>query len=443
MLSKEDNELLHRVGPGTVMGDLFRQYWLPALMSEELAGPDSDPVRVRLLGENLIAFRQTDGQIGLVQQACPHRCASLFYGRNEENGLRCVYHGWKFDVDGRCVDMPSEPAESNFKDKIRITAYPCLERNGVVWAYLGPRSTPPPLPDLEVNVLPGARISLSLRSCNWMQALEGDIDTAHLGFLHMGSVTPDQTPAGTFNYYNVKERTPRYEVVDTDYGTLYGAYRPTDDGQVYWRFAAFLFPFYTMIPTGLLGLSIGVRPWAPIDDDHTMVWGINDPGAFNGIGGGSSAIGAAVSPPRNEAEYLPNSSDWLGRWRYTQRAENDYLIDRAAQRNHRSYTGIAGINQQDQAITESMGALTDRTQEHLGTSDAMIIRTRQRLLRAAKALRESGTVPPGVDDPTVYHVRTGGIYLPKDADWLAATEERRKAFVEHPGLREEAQSGKY
>src|SRR5437867_5724170 len=190
MLSPEENDLLTRVGPGTPMGELMRQYWIPALMSSELPAPEGPPLRLRLLGENLIAFRTISGKVGLLAHACPHRGASLFFGRNEEEGLRCVYHGWKFDVAGRCVDMPSEPAESNFKEKIRATAYPCQERNGVIWAYLGPRSAPPPLSDLEGNMLPEGTWSAQAiqRECNWMQALEGDIDTSHLGFLHHGSI---------------------------------------------------------------------------------------------------------------------------------------------------------------------------------------------------------------------------------------------------------------
>src|SRR5437870_9564421 len=178
MLSKEDNELMCQVGRGTPMGNLMREYWIPAVMSSELPGPDCPPMRLRLLGENLIAFRVTSGKVGIVANACPHRGASLFFGRNEEEGLRCVYHGWKFDVSGQCVDMPSEPAESNFKTKIRATAYPCVERGGAVWTYMGPREVPPPLPHFEANMLPSARASRSMRECNYMQSLEGDIDTA-------------------------------------------------------------------------------------------------------------------------------------------------------------------------------------------------------------------------------------------------------------------------
>src|SRR5919199_1452537 len=189
MLKQEENELITRVGPGTPMGSFMREYWVPALLSSELPGPDSDPVRVMLLGEKLIAFRDSHGVVGLIQNHCPHRGASLFFGRNEEAGLRCVYHGWKFSPDGTCVDMPNEPAESDFKSKVKAVAYPTRERGGVVWAYMGPRETPPPLPDLEGNNVPEGEYSVNAiqRECNYLQGLEGDIDTSHFSFLHFGA----------------------------------------------------------------------------------------------------------------------------------------------------------------------------------------------------------------------------------------------------------------
>jgi phthalate 4,5-dioxygenase oxygenase subunit len=255
MLSKEDNELLCRVGPGTQMGNLMRQYWLPVMLGSELPAPDCPPMRVRLLAENLIAFRATSGRVGVVQDACPHRGASMFFGRNEAEGLRCVYHGWKFDAQGTCTDMPSEPAESNFKNKVRTVVYPCQERNGVVWTYMGQRQVPPALPQLEVNMLAdeSVRPVISMFECNWLQAMEGDLDTAHLGFLHLGSVEPEDATPGSFDYYLVKDRAPRFEVVDTAVGCTYGAYRPAEPDTVYWRVAHYMFPFYTLIPTGLLG----------------------------------------------------------------------------------------------------------------------------------------------------------------------------------------------
>ena len=441
MLSREDNELLCKVGPGTPTGALLRQYWIPALMSSELPERDAAPVRVRLLGENLIAFRVTSGKIGLIQNHCPHRGASLFFGRNEEEGLRCVYHGWKFSCEGHCVDMPNEPDESNFKAKIHATAYPCVERNDIIWTYMGPRQTPPPLPDIEPNMLPQGEYQVQkvLRECNWFQGLEGDIDTSHLGFLHLGAVKPEQTKPGTFDYYNVADRAPKYEVVDTEFGTSYGAYRPAEADTYYWRIAHFLFPFFTMIPTGILGMQVLVRAWVPVDDNHIMFWSIAAPRSRvgNGAAGGAAGLSAGGRPVAAAGsraggfEFLPDSSDWTGKFRLAQNKDNDYLIDRDAQRTT-SYTGIAGIHQQDQAVTESMGPIYDRTQEHLGSSDAMVIRTRRRVINAARALRDNATTPPGVDDPAVYRYRSGGVILPRDAEWLEATKGLRRAFVAAP-----------
>jgi len=430
MLSSEDNELLCRVGRGTPMGNLIREYWIPALISTELSEADGPPVRVRLLGENLIAFRTTSGKVGLIQNHCPHRGASLFFGRNEEEGLRCAYHGWKFDCEGACVDMPSEPEESNFKAKVRARAYRCVERNGIVWTYMGPRETPPPLPDIEPNLVGGAEVVIqkALRECNWFQGLEGDVDTSHLGFLHLGSVKPEAVEPGTFDYYIVADRAPRYEVVDTAFGTSYGCYRPAEPETYYWRIAHFLFPFYTMIPTGVLGMQVLVRAWVPVDDEHIMFWSIGVPSTRMGRGatGGATAQAAGAGGLAGGHGFLPDTTDWLGRFRLVQNKENDYLIDREAQKT-KSFTGIAGIHQQDQAITESMGAIIDRTEEHLGTSDAMVIRARRRALNAAKALRDRGETPPGVDDPTVYLCRSGGVVLPRDANWLEATRDLRRA----------------
>jgi phthalate 4,5-dioxygenase len=422
MLTREENELVSRVGPGTPMGDVMRRYWVPALLSRELPTPDSDPVRVELLGEKLIAFRDSSGQVGLLANHCPHRGASLFFGRNEESGLRCVYHGWKFDVSGSCVDMPNEPAESDFRTKVKATAYPCRERGGIVWTYMGPRAEPPALPDLEPNMLPDAELHVGAiqRACNWLQALEGDIDTSHLGFLHLGARDAETMEPGSFNYYTVKDRRPRYAVVDTDAGAMYGAYRPATDDVNYWRIAQFLFPFYALIPTGVLGLSKLIRAWVPMDDDHTMFF----------VMGTQGSVGAGI----DTREVQPNTSDWFGRFRLAQTAENDYMIDRQQQRSLQSYTGLSSVHLEDLAITESMGTLLDRSAEHLGTSDVMVIRVRRRLIAAAQALQEHGEVPPGAENPRVYRTRSGSVFLPKDTDWIAATEDLRKAFVEHPEL---------
>ncbi len=426
MLTHDDNELLCRVGPGTPMGTLMRRYWIPAGLGAELPEPDGAPLRVKLLGEELIAFRTTSGGVGLLQSACPHRGASMFFGRNEEDGLRCVYHGWKFDTSGACVDMPNEPAESNFKHKIKATAYPCVERGGLIWAYMGPDMPPPPLPDLEANMLPDGEWSLNVftRDCNYMQALEGDIDTSHVGFLHSGYVDTSKVPPHTFAAYSLGEKALRYEVTDTDAGVMYGAFRPAEEDSWYWRVAQFLFPFYTMTPTGVLGMEVRARAWVPMDDSHTLAIGMT-----RRVANRQSLTGEASI----QLDMHPNTTDWHGRFRYVAGRSNDYQIDRERQRTV-SYTGIRGITMQDQAVTESMGHIYQRTNERLGTSDLMIIRTRRRMIEAAKALRDSGAPPPTADTPGAYATRPGGVVLPRTANWIEATEHLRRGFVEHPEL---------
>jgi hypothetical protein len=255
-------------------------------------------------------------------------------------------------------------------------------------------------------------------------------------------MAPEAARPKSFDYYTVADKAPRYDVLDTEFGTSYGAYRPAEPDTYYWRVAHFLFPFYTMIPTGLLGEQVLVRAWVPVDDDHMMFWSFAVPSTLsfgNAIAGQGGVPG---DHPENTGDakpitfgsrgmdFLPDESSWLGKFRLVQNRANDYLIDRDAQKRD-SYTGIPGIHQQDQAITESMGTIYERTQEHLGTTDAMVIRTRRRLINAAKALAREGTIPPGVDDPSVYHYRSGGVILPRSADWLEATKDLRKAFVSH------------
>jgi phenylpropionate dioxygenase-like ring-hydroxylating dioxygenase large terminal subunit len=421
MLKAEDNEILCRVGPGTAMGELMRQYWIPAARAEELPSPDCAPLRVRLLCEDLIAFRLSSGNIGLVANACPHRGASLFFGRNEEEGIRCVYHGWKFDAAGVCTDMPSEPAESNFKSKVRVKAYPCIERNGIIWTYMGPRETPPPLPDLEPNMLPEGQYSIEslMRDCNWMQALEGDIDSVHVMFLHRrGNQTLDDVTPGTISYYMLREMAGRYSVIEDDYGTSYGTYRSAEEDTYYWRIAHFLMPFYTMTPTGQLGQRKAVRAWVPMDDYHTLYFVMSD-----------NVYVRAV-----RTEVLPNTTGTYGRYRPAANYANDYNIDREAQRSKLSFSGLPDITIQDQAIIETMDPIVNRPGEHAGTSDSMIIRTRRVLVDAAKAFRDHGTLPRGVDDPTVYRQRSGDVILPRSADVWEATKDLRTAFVEHAEL---------
>jgi len=418
MLSQEDNELLCRVGPGTPMGEFMRQYWIPAIRSDELPAPDCPPLRVKLLGEELIGFRTTSGKVGLIQNACPHRGASLFFGRNEEEGLRCVYHGWKFDVEGRCTDMPSEPAESNFRNKVRARAYPCVERNGVIWAYMGPREVPPPLPELEGNMRSeNYSVSVLYRANNWLQGIEGELDTIHAAFLHSSPNRMVKAEPGTFAYYTAKSRDGKFSVRETEFGTSYGMYRPAEEDTYYWRIGHLLFPCFAMPPgASVLGQDARFLAYVPMDDHNTLEWGIG------------------IRPPEVQSqgmlgrEYVPNGTGWFDRFRIKQNLQNDFLIDREEQKRGDSYTGIRGIRQQDMAMTETMGPIMDRTNEHLGTTDQMIIRTRRRYLQAVKALRDHGVTPPGVDNPKAYHQRSGQVILPRNVDWWEATRDLRERF---------------
>src|SRR5438105_9835444 len=271
MLNREDNERLTRVGPHTPMGNTLRRYWLPALLSSELPHPDGDPVRVRLLGEDLVAFRDSNGKPGLLHNNCPHRGASLFFGRNEEGGLRCVFHGWKFDVMGQCVDMPNEPPESDFKHKVQATAYPTREKAGLIWTYMGPPEKQPPLPDLEWMRAPAGQawVSKTFESCNYLQAMEGGLDTSHSSFLHR-----DLTGEGLANP-RVRSTAPRLEVLNTDYGYMYASIRHLpDDRQNFVRVYHYVMPFYQLRAGGspkTLGNTDG-HMWVPIDDSTCWTW---------------------------------------------------------------------------------------------------------------------------------------------------------------------------
>jgi phthalate 4,5-dioxygenase len=437
MTTQSENDLLTRVGPGTAMGSLMRQFWLPACLSSELQA-DSDPVRIMLLGEKLIAFRDSSGRVGVMDHRCPHRCASLFFGRNEDGGIRCVYHGWKFDTAGNCLDMPNIPPAQDFRHKVKAKAYTATERNGLVWVYMGERAAAPPLPALEVMLLPPEEIEINckMRECNWLQALEGDIDTSHFSFLHTGKVQLEHIDPDHLERYQVIDRAPEYHVANTDWGTMYTAHRPGDPGQTYYRFAHFALPCWTLFPNGPLEDNIIAQGWVPMDDTHTMTyylsWNRRTPAL------GLRRDGEPLPYLDRATATLPNATDWFGRWRPAANQSNDYLIDRDAQRTF-SYSGIAEVFTQDSAVTESMGAITDRTLEHLAPSDRMITVTRRRLMDAARALRDHGTVPPLVDNPALATVaRSGDFFAPSTRPWREAYHNVLDRAL-HPGLAQAAE----
>jgi phenylpropionate dioxygenase-like ring-hydroxylating dioxygenase large terminal subunit len=413
------------------MGNLLRQYWIPVLQSADLPENDGAPLRVRLLCENLVAFRNTDGQVGLVDHVCPHRCASLFFGRNEENGLRCLYHGWKFDIHGRCVDTPNELPGSKLKEQVRVTAYPCVERNGIIWTYMGPgRDNPPPLPQLGWAMAePKRRGALRYqRVCNWLQAMEGDFDSSHLSFLHLAfdpklQGTAENKKAGIEYYRNIArmDKQPLLEVKDTDVGVMYGARREAEDGKFYWRVTQFLLPFYTSVPA--FGGKKRDKVWVPLDDEHTMVW---EPfwSDTRDLSEDEQRGWKDRVPPSG---FLPDNDDWLGRNRFAANSGNDYLLDRDKQKNF-NFSGLENVTPiQDGAMQESMGAICDRTREHLGAADAAIVCLRRKLLNAARELEREHKAPPGVENPALYHKHGDQMLLEEKDSWSEHYTAKMKA----------------
>ncbi len=433
MLTEENNRSLTRVGPGTLMGNLMRQYWQPVLLSRELPERDGPPLRVRHLCEDLLAYRDSDGRVGLVAENCPHRGASLFFGRNEEAGLRCVYHGWKFDVTGACIDMPNEPAESNFKHKIRVTSYPCSERNGVIWTYMGPRAEPPGLPDLEWNLVPEDQVYFSKRVAqnNWVQALEGDIDSSHSAFLHGRSTSPEKSAEvaagiGKGAYYRTRGKSAFFEQVSTAFGIATASRRPAEEDSYYWRLNQFLMPFFTLIPPYGASPSFLGHVWLPMDDHHVVALGIQyHPSAplpeaqLQSLRYGQD--GLQTSHPTVDV-YLPATSRPAGAWWPKLNINNDFGLDYEAQRTQR-FSGLPGTWPQDSGMQETMGPIYNRTREHLGSTDSGIIAMRRRLLNAARALQAEQMTPPGVDDPHAYFIRSVSAILPRTESWVEGTRE--------------------
>ena len=390
-VTREQNEALTRTGPGTAMGRMFRSYWIPALLASELGEPDGAPVRVTLLSESLIAFRDSQGRLGLVDEFCAHRGVSLWFGRNEDSGLRCPYHGWKYDVSGQCVEVPSEPAESGYCQRIKLKAYPLLDRGGVLWTYMGDPALQPPEPAHDWATLPAGHVYASKRiqHCNWLQAMEGGLDSIHSSFLHRYSVGEDPLLKRDPVSAALLKGDPRPVFIPAESpGGLYIATRrnagdePHD--QYYWRVTQWLMPCFNLFPP-YAGNPHGGHAWVPIDDENCWTFSVDyrpdrplDAAELQAMHDGAGI----------HAQLLPGSFTPLAH------RGNDYLIDRAAQAARQTFSGVRSIPIQDAAIQESMGAIEDRSREHLVSTDNGIIKTRQRLLRALDDLAR-GLQPPG------------------------------------------------
>ncbi len=421
MLSKVDNDLLTQTDRGTPMGEYLRRYWHPVMLAEEVPEPDCPPKRVRILGEDLVGYRDTSGDIGLIDNYCPHRRASMFFARNEECGLRCVYHGWKFDKDGNCVDMPSEPAESNFKDKVRITAYPAREYGGLIWAYLGPLELMPNLPELEWARVPADQRILSkrLQLSNYSQAVEGGIDSSHVSFLHSileQDKQDDLAASGvTLQEFMTADKSPRFFVKDADPGLLIAARRNAGEENYYWRITQFLLPYFTMIP-GTPGYPIGGHCWVPIDDEncynYSVTWHPSRAFTEDELKFHLSGLGIHADV---DDKYVP-----------LRNKSNDYVMDRDIQRTT-TFSGIRGIGEQDMAVQESMGAIVERPREHLGSSDAAVIAMRRRLIREARNLEE-GIEPFAPSHSDAYKVRSAAVVLARDIPFHEGAQEELKSM---------------
>ncbi|HEV8020119.1 MAG TPA: Rieske 2Fe-2S domain-containing protein [Candidatus Lustribacter sp.] len=418
MLTRQENEMLCRVGPDTPMGRMMRRYWVPVAMTTELVA--GTPKRVRMLGENFVAFRGDDGVAGVLDESCPHRGASLVLARSEGCALRCLYHGWKVDRTGAVLEMPSEPDGTAFTSKVRQPAYPVYESAGIAWTYLGPPDVVPPVPYFAYARVPDShRANTKFRTdCNWVQSLEGAIDTAHSNYLHSDDIRPGDPNAESRWAVRQTARPsndgrPRILTEDMPYGFRYGAIRrPLVDPerQQYVRVTHFVAPFTAVIPLGDLQ---NVQIFLPIDDEHTYQYNVKF---------------SYTEPPPERMQEFSSIGPSDGDWGTNRNHDNNWRQDREAMKAGTSFTGIEVIRNQDTAVQESMGPLYDRTKEHLGVSDTAIIRMRRRMLESVRAFEERDAVPLGLAEPFDYGdvVAAEGM-LPLDAPWQDLLRARTPA----------------
>jgi phthalate 4,5-dioxygenase len=444
MLTQAENDLLCRVEGASPMGQLMRRHWVPALLSEQVAKADGPPARVQLFGEKLVAFRDSNGKLGLLGEACPHRKASLAFGRNEECGLRCLYHGWKFDTDGDVLEMPSEPKASQLPEKAKHLSYPVREAGGFVWAYMGPAETMPEFeaPPWSPNLAAPhgeARVAIAKVElpCNWAQIMEGQIDSAHSSTLHSSDMRPAKGEAAAKGDHWVRpstDKNPRIQVELTSYGMRYAAIRrPIANANThdYVRITTYVAPFTALIPPNATYNVTSVI--VPRNDTssyfHFIAWA---EGEQAGIDTDAWRKFCALEVGHDvDAQFRP----------IKRHAHNDYLQDRAAMASGDSFTGILGIPNQDIAMWESMGPIADRTQERLGASDIAIVQFRRLMIDAAKAFVEEGRVIGRVAPRLPQaNLRSYQGIVEKTVPWrtLGASDEEVKVLA---GLEEDGMAG--
>jgi phthalate 4,5-dioxygenase oxygenase subunit len=382
MLTKEENRLITLTGPDTPGGALMRCYWHPIALVEDLP-PGGAPMPVKILGEELVLFRDESGRPGLLGLYCAHRCADLSYGRIEDGGLRCLYHGWLYDIGGRCLEQPAEPLHSRYKDEIRHPAYPLIERAGLIFAYMG-KGEPPLLPNYEVlNATPEHRyLQKTFMACNYLQALEGDIDPAHLSFLHrslrrrpLGSRNPRAVPGGdkAAATFMRADRRPRLHAELTDFGVRNYALRDAGDGAHYIRINNFIIPnkVAAIGNEGRLGEGYTIHWHVPVDDENHVRFDV----FFNRV------------RPVDRQRYEQELATELVENRYRRNKQNRYLQDRSSM-NTTSFSGMGDhYAAQDAFAAETPGPIHDRSREHLGTSDTHIVAARRQLLAAVAAVQ--------------------------------------------------------
>lgn len=414
-MTPEQNDILCRVEGDAPMGALMRQHWMPACMIEEVAEPDGAPRRVRLLGENMVVFRDTEGRVGALDELCPHRRASLAFGRNEECGLRCLYHGWKFDVEGRAVDMASEPADAKLRASMRTRAYPVREAAGFVWVWMGDPEAPAPFDPPAWSAAPDDKIAIVKihAECNWAQVLEGAIDSAHSSSLHSSNMPSAEDVAGStatdeFWLRPSNDKSPRLEVDRTSYGFRYAAIRTPiqrPDEQDYVRTTLFIAPFTVMIPPNNRYRLIQML--VPIDDVNCMFYWI----AWH------ESEGIGRDEWRAFCKAVPGVDVDPVTFRKVRNAANSYLQDRTAMKAG-DFTGIEGIPTQDMAMWESMGPIADRSEDRLGSSDKAIFEFRRQMLKAAQAVaRGEPAIGTGPDRVPHAMLTTFEGMVSKSEDW--------------------------